>query len=122
MAETYQDLLERETRPIFEDEVDSVHRSAFKVIDEIEYPSYSTLDDKMLALIWYEVDNLEFEDVYPLSQLDGVGLLAAYEIPDDPMSWDEDVSNGWFWLPTKESLESLGSSLAFIPKVFSRSL
>ncbi len=106
-AQSYRSLLDRETRPIFEDEVESQHLAAFKVIDDIEYPSSSDLDGETLILIWYEEDGLQFEDVFPLTQLDGVELLAGYEIPDDPMSWDEDVDDGWFWLPVAQKTQQV---------------
>jgi hypothetical protein len=97
-------LLSRETRPIFEEDVPDQDRLMFQAISPLEYAGATALSEAKLLVEWVDCEGLSIKDLVPLLSLPGISLLLAYELPDDPLSWDEDVSDGWFWMLENGSL------------------
>ncbi|MCG8432411.1 MAG: hypothetical protein MJA83_00090 [Gammaproteobacteria bacterium] len=97
-ASVLQAYLERDTRPIFEEDMSEEDRGLFEIIEKIEYPASADALNERLYLQWFEEDDLEFKDLKSLLDTPKIQLLAAHEIPDDPLSYDEDCEDGWYWV------------------------
>lgn len=97
LAERCSRLLSRETRPLFDEDVPDEDQSLYQVVSQLEYAGVTTLDERRLLLEWIECDGLGMADLLPLIGFPGITLVLAYEIPDDPLSWDEDVLEGRWW-------------------------
>lgn len=94
-------FLERETRPLFEDEVDPNYKTEYNLVRKLEYPDTIEIAGNELWVQWMdndEVKNVDFEKVVDLFQSNRFDLIAAHETPADALSWDEDVYNGWYWI------------------------
>ena len=93
-------FLDRDTRPCFVEDVPAHQQVLFKLLDEVEYPAESALQQNRLWLFWYQVDNFGFSELTTLlNQLDLTALF-IFEVPDYPMSGDtdEDEVAGRFWM------------------------
>lgn len=90
-------FLDRDTRPLFEEDVAKNDRALFLSIELLNYPACLRIEDKSLWLDWLEVDNFGIDDVNCILDLEGIELVIAFEVPDDPMSLDAE-ENCWFWI------------------------
>jgi hypothetical protein len=104
LAEKCARLFCRETRPLFEDDVPEEDRPLFQVISQLEYADAKKISDRQLLIGWVECEGFGIKDLVPLIRFPGIFLVLCYEVPDDPLSWDEDVSDGWFWMLENGSL------------------
>lgn len=116
LATTLANFLVRETRPIFEDEVDERVRPLFLAVEDLEYPHEMKASGRQVVVHWFEEDGLSFEDLKALLSCEGIELVAAYEVPDDPMELDEE-EDSWFWLPKGRNVfqTSLESAKVALP-------
>jgi hypothetical protein len=90
-------FLVRETRPLFAEDVAEVDKALFLSIEILDYPSGWRIEDNNLWLDWFEVDDFGVGDIKCLLDLEGIELVIAFEIPDDPMSLDTE-EGCWFWV------------------------
>ena len=98
ISKSYVNLLARETRPIFLEDVDNGMQDAYSVIEEIDYPSSINQDETKLSVRWYEMDDLEIQFLIPLFELPDVKLVIGYEIDTYADSSDnsEEDMDGFF--------------------------
>jgi hypothetical protein len=90
--------LDRDTRPIFDDELDSQGKLIFSVIEDIEYPSKCEVEKDCVFIHWFDIDDYSFKDIEAIVKLPDCNFVLAYEIPDDPMSADSDDEMSYFWV------------------------
>ena len=110
-------FLGRETRPIFEEDVLAEDRMLFLSLELLDFPSGSRIEGHHLWLEWFEVDDFGVSDVKCLLDLEGVDLVVAFEIPDDPMSLDTD-EDCWFWVEVEGRIRKVDrkGALKFCPE------
>jgi|SRR5690554_229796 len=90
--------LARDTRPLFEEDVSPHWRQLFRAIELVEFPNELAVSGNQVWMSWFDQQHWQFQGLFKLLALEGMGLIAAYEVPDYV---DED--NGqWFWLPQGE--------------------
>lgn len=106
-AELIKQLLERDTRPCFVEDVPAHHQALFELLDQIEYPAETTLDQDRLWLFWYMADYFGFDELTTLLDRLELTALFIFEVPDDPLvgdsyeDEDEDEASGRFWMLDK---------------------
>lgn len=104
-------LLDRRSRPIFEEDVLEYEADYFAVIQEVEYPSSVITVNKLLVATWVEKDNFNFDNLLPVFSLSGVSLLLAHELDSYIGSGDENEDEkGRFWFVKREKLESCNAA------------
>lgn len=101
---TLTEYLERDTRPIFDDELDSQGKLIFSVIEDIEYPSKCEVEKDYVFIYWFDIDDYSFKDIEALVNLPDCNFVLAYEISDDPMSADSDDEMSYFWVRTEKGI------------------
>lgn len=102
-------FLERNTRPMFEEDVGHGYIPLFEAIELLEFPASIGVVDGQVVVDWFEVDDLDISDFSKLSNVPGIEFIAAYEISDDPMSEDEG-NEDWFWIRVDGKFMRVGSA------------
>ncbi len=100
------DMLERATRPVFDDDLPEEERPLFRVVEDIEFPVYTEVNDNEVLARWDDVEGFAIRDLLPLIKLGDVDIVLAHEIPDDPLSFDEDLEDGWYWRKVGDKYEA----------------
>jgi|SRR5690606_28611314 len=85
----------RDTRPLFEEDVSPDVLPLFRVVELIEFPDEVEASGAQVWLSWFDQEQWHFQDLFKLLALDGIRLIAAYEVPD----YVDDEEARWFWLP-----------------------
>jgi hypothetical protein len=93
-------LLDRNTRPLFPEDVPEEQLDLFEAIEEVDYPEASEILPDGLWLFWYRVEGFGYKELLKLLSLFGLRDRFIFEVPDYPMSGDsdEDEASGKFWL------------------------
>lgn len=81
-------LLNEDSRPDFDDEVDPRWRRHFQLIEELDYPEVIQVRGDLIFIEWEEVELELFYLEAALAAL-SINILAAFSIADDPLSEDE---------------------------------
>lgn len=108
-AKTVQSFLVNETRPLFEEDVDVANQGLFLAVEELEYPDAIKVEGALVFVQWLDQDRFSFSELLPLLEVAGIELLAAFEVPDEPMASDDDEEDiGCFWVCVESSYHSVG--------------
>ena len=92
------DLLGVDTRPLFEEDVDSDYQSEYRAICDLDYPDSIEMLGNELWVQWIDnesVKDISFDSLIELFESPRFDLIAAHEIPDDPLICGEE--EGWCW-------------------------
>lgn len=104
-----QRLIVNETRPLFVEDVEPAKQALFLAIEELEYPDTVEVEGTQLFVRWLDEDRFGFMDLLPLLKTDGIELIAAFEVPDEPMASDDDEEDvGCFWVFVNSRYRSVG--------------
>lgn len=109
---TLTEYLDRDTRPVFDDELDSQGKLIFSVIEDIEYPSKCEVEKDYVFIHWFDIDDCSFKDIEAIVKLPDCNFVLAYEIPDDPMSADSDDEMSYFWVRTEKGICAVSTKTA----------
>lgn len=104
-AEAVARHLSRDGRIDFEEDVPKGERGIYIRVDGMAFPAHIECADARLTVTWEDEDDdpdVDFRQMKRLGQIPGVTIEGAYEIPDDPLSADDDPRgedvDGWFWV------------------------
>jgi len=100
-------LLDRSSRPIFEDDLLEGEAEYYVVIQEIEFPNKIVTHENRLIVNWVDLDRFDFVNLRPIFSLSGVELLLAHEKDSYLGSGDDDEDeNGRYWFMDYKNIES----------------
>lgn len=105
-------FIARETRPLFEEDVEEDDRELFLSIEDLDFPTSWSIKDNLLCLNWFEVDGFDIKSIRCIRKLDFVEFVLAFEIPDDPMAGDEE-EDSWYWVNMGENIKRVDSKSVF---------
>lgn len=105
-------FISRETRPLFEEDVEEKDRELFLSIEVLDFPTSWSIKDNFLCLNWFEVDGFDIKSIRCIRKLDFVEFILAFEIPDDPMAGDEE-EDSWYWVNMGENIKRVDSNSVF---------
>jgi hypothetical protein len=107
-ALTLKELLAADTRPLFDEDVEPDYQAEYTSICNVDYPDSIESIGNDLWVQWIdneEVKGVSFDLVMGLFQSSRFDLIAAHEVPDDPMICGDEA--GWFWLPGDTGFEQI---------------
>lgn len=97
-AELLGTFLARATRPVFVEDVKEQDRSLYELIEAVDFPEELEVQADCLWLNWHDIENFGFKQLKIILDEINVRALVVFEVPDCPMSGDEDETSGWFWM------------------------
>lgn len=88
---TLSDMLSRDTRPDFPEDVPTGWERFHSCVERLEYPQDIIVKNNLLYVMWHD-DESQASDLAALTKSAPVGvtLKVVYYVPGDPMSGDED--------------------------------
>ena len=100
-------LLDRSSRPIFEDDLLEGEAEYYVVIQEIEFPNKIVTHENRLIVNWENKDRFNFSDLMPIFSLTGISLALAHEMDSYIGSGDDDEDEqGRYWFKENKNIES----------------
>jgi hypothetical protein len=104
-------LLDRSSRPIFEEDLLEGEAEYYVVIQEIEFPNKIVTHENRLIVNWENKDRFNFSDLMPIFSLTGISLALAHEMDSYIGSGDDDEDEqGRYWFKDKSLIESCNAS------------
>ncbi len=98
----------RDTRPLFEEDVSPDFLPLFRVVELIEFPNEVEANGARVWLSWFDQEHWHFENLRKLLSLEGISLIAAYEVPD----YVDDDEGRWFWVLQGDTYRQLTPAVA----------
>ncbi len=100
-------LLDRNSRPLFEEDVLDGEAEYYIVIENIEFPSILLIIENSLFVNWENKDRFDFSQLMPIFSLPGLCLSLAHEMDSYIGSGDDDEDEqGRYWFMENQQIES----------------